>query len=269
MTPSEASRQRTSSGEGADPHVDEDRRAVVRAALGVFDRDRHVLRRGLLSTRSPAPSPGSGVTRELEEGRRLAREPAMPERVGTVRRQPDLEDGVARGGERVDERRPRRDRARRQHEDAVAVVAEARARPRCRASLRSGPPRSCAARWSRPWRASSAPSGARTTSPPGSGTLGAPHTSSCVREALASTRDPPWSTVTRRRPLRDGCGRVETTLATTHASAPRPKACVASTSSPAAVRRAAIAVASSGSEGHSSRSHRTEAFIRGPWVRHA
>src|SRR5579859_5867707 len=38
---------------------------------------------------------------------------------------------------------------------------------------------------------------------------------------------------------------------------------MASTSTPAAVRRAAMAAASSGSEGQSSRSHRTEAFIGG------
>ncbi len=98
-----------------------------------------------------------------------------------------------------------------------------------------------------------APSGAKTTRPPGSGTLGAPQTT--------SSDLPPRSTATSRSPLRDGCGRTDTTPATRHASAPSPNSAVDSTSSPAAVSRSASAAGSSGSRGQSSRSQRTEAFI--------
>ena len=83
----------------------------------------------------------------------------------------------------------------------------------------------------RPFDGRCAPSGASTTTPPGAGTLGAPQMTSCV--------PPPRSTVTSRRPLLVGCGRVETTQASTHDGEAAPYSETASTSRPAAVNRCA------------------------------
>ncbi len=102
---------------GRDGHVGDDRRAVVRAALGVLDGDAHQLghrarrdagRRVRLRRRE----------RQLVERRRLAREPHVSERVGPVRREVDVEDPVVRRRQRLDERRARLRRPRREDEDA-------------------------------------------------------------------------------------------------------------------------------------------------------
>ena len=162
------------------------RRVVLEALVA---RPLGVLRRG-------------GREGHAEEGGRFAREADVAEPVGAIGRQPDLEDGVARRGDGVDQARARRAGAGRQDEDAVAVGAEAELRLAAEHPL-AGDAGDVRRSIVMPFAGKCAPSGARTTRPPASGTLGAPQTTSCCPS--------PRSTVTRRRPLRDGCGRVETT----------------------------------------------------------
>ena len=115
------------SGEGATFASEEDGSAVVGAALGVLDRDRDDPGEFFLAH----PSRGDrrrGREDQAKERRRFAGEADVTETVGAVGGEVDLEDGVARGRERVDERGARLGAARGEDEDAAAVVAEAELR---------------------------------------------------------------------------------------------------------------------------------------------
>jgi hypothetical protein len=112
-------------GRRADVDVDDDRCPVVRAALSVFHGDarkivhdpgrdaRRRLRRGELES-------------EVVEGGELACDADVTERIGSVGRHPDLEDGVARHREGLEKRCPRDDGAQREHQNAVRVAAARR-----------------------------------------------------------------------------------------------------------------------------------------------
>ena len=108
---------------GTDLRVHQHRGAIVRAALAVLDGDAHVLREVLLAHDGGRRRDG-GLEGDLEEGRGLAREPHVAQAVGPVGRQADLEDGVARGGQRRGERGAGGGGAGREHEDALARVAQ-------------------------------------------------------------------------------------------------------------------------------------------------
>ena len=243
------------------------RRAPPRRSAGSARRPRSRSTRTssgrLVRALSGAVAAGTADTRRSKRAAASRARPTMPERVGTVGREADLEDRVARGRERL---RRAASPARPCPDGSTRMPSPSSPRPSS-ASLQSIPSLGTPAiiRFSIvvPLAGRYVAERREDHEAPRLRDVGRAAHELLVRDAVASIRDPPWSTVTRRRPPRDGCGRVETTLATMQASAPRPKACVASTSRPAAVRRAAMAVASSGSEGHSSRSHRTEAFIRG------
>ena len=94
-----------------------------------------------------------------------------------------------------------------------------------------------------------APSGANATSPPGSGTFGAPHT-------IFWSAPPPRSTVTSRSFSRVGCGSKLFTSATTSVSVPSPNSVIASTSRPACVSRRPTSSGEASRPGTSSRSQR-------------
>jgi hypothetical protein len=99
-----------------------------------------------------------------------------------------------------------------------------------------------------------APMPARTTSPGGAGTLGAPQTTVCSRPL-------PRSTVTRCRLLRVGCGSIRRTCAITQASNLPEKSSTPSTAKPMSVRCSATTAASFARVGSNSRSQRSETRI--------
>ena len=112
---------------GPDLHAGDRRRAVVRAALGVLDlhaervaedsgRARRRLREHVRQRRQ-----GEG---QVEQGRRLAREPHVPESVRPVRREVDVEHVIVRRRDRVGELGPRIGAAGRKHEDAFARIGQ-------------------------------------------------------------------------------------------------------------------------------------------------
>jgi len=107
-----------------------------------------------------------------------------------------------------------------------------------------------------PTAGSVVPSGASATSPPGSGTFGAPQTIRCS--------PPPRSTVTSRSFGRVGCGSTRRTSATTTSAVPAPYSSTPSTSSPARVYRSARSRGDTSRPGRRAEIHACEAFIGAP-----
>ena len=106
-----------------DRDADDARGAVMRAALLVRDRDRDERcgRARVEALRRRDHRPGE---RDVEDRRQLAHEADVPEAVGPVRRQADLEDGVPRVRHGRRERRARRGDPCRKNHDSVGLFAE-------------------------------------------------------------------------------------------------------------------------------------------------